>query len=84
MFKLTKKPLRCRVQDNILSFFKTNNSYTPRPVLNRYVSIRNDPKIFAVHVYKQPSAKHTLTTTTKKEQRWKCVNKNVSEFRTKQ
>jgi len=52
MFKLTKKPLRCRVQGNILSFFKTNNSYIPRPVLNRYVSIQNDPKIFAVHVYK--------------------------------
>jgi hypothetical protein len=82
MLKLTRKPLRCRCrgQCNILSFFQTNNSYTPRPVLNRYVSIRNDSKIFAVHVYKQPSIKHTIT----KKKKWKCVNKNVSEFRTKQ
>ena len=60
MFKLTKKPLRCHVQGNILSFFKTNNSYTSKPVLNRSVSIQN-PKIYAVHVYKQSSIKHTPT-----------------------
>lgn len=74
MFKLTKKPLHSHVQGNILSFFKTNNSHTPRPVLNRYVNIWNDPKIFAVHVYKQPSAKHTLTTTTTKKRQKKGGN----------